>query len=58
MKNIKMVIAYDGGNYNGWQLQKTGATIQGVLEAALGKKPEPADQGDRLGADRCGVACA
>lgn len=37
MKNIKMVIAYDGGNYNGWQLQKTGATIQGVLEAALGQ---------------------
>ena len=37
MKNIKMVIAYDGGNYNGWQLQKTGATIQGVIEAALGQ---------------------
>lgn len=37
MKNIKMVIAYDGGNYHGWQLQKTGATIQGVLEAALGQ---------------------
>jgi tRNA pseudouridine38-40 synthase len=37
MKNIKMVIAYDGGNYNGWQLQRTGATIQGVLEAALGQ---------------------
>ena len=37
MKNIKMVIAYDGGNYKGWQLQKTGATIQGVIEAALGQ---------------------
>jgi tRNA pseudouridine38-40 synthase len=36
MKNIKMVIAYDGGSYNGWQLQKTDVTIQGVIEAALG----------------------
>jgi tRNA pseudouridine38-40 synthase len=37
MKNIKMVIAYDGGNYHGWQLQAAGATIQGVIEAAMGQ---------------------
>lgn len=37
MKTIKMVIAYDGGNYNGWQLQKAEPTIQGVIEEALGK---------------------
>jgi len=37
MKNIKMVISYDGGNYIGWQLQATGDTIQGVIEAALGQ---------------------
>lgn len=32
-----MIIAYDGGNYNGWQLQKAEPTIQGVIEEALGK---------------------
>jgi tRNA pseudouridine38-40 synthase len=37
MKNIKMVIAYDGGNYHGWQLQAAGATIQGTIETALGQ---------------------
>jgi tRNA pseudouridine38-40 synthase len=37
MKNIKMVIAYDGGNYHGWQLQAAGATIQGTIEMALGQ---------------------
>jgi tRNA pseudouridine38-40 synthase len=37
MKNIKMVIAYDGGNYKGWQLQKEEPTIQGMIEAALGQ---------------------
>lgn len=37
MKTIKMVIAYDGGNYKGWQLQRRGATIQGVIETALGQ---------------------
>jgi tRNA pseudouridine38-40 synthase len=37
MRTIKMVIAYDGANYRGWQLQKAEPTIQGVIEAALGK---------------------
>jgi len=37
VKNVKMVIAYDGGNYKGWQLQRADATIQGVIEAGLGK---------------------
>ncbi len=37
MKNIKMIIAYDGGNYNGWQLQAADATIQGAIESALGR---------------------
>jgi tRNA pseudouridine38-40 synthase len=34
---IKLVVAYDGSNYAGWQLQKTGTGVQEVVEAALGK---------------------
>ena len=36
MRNIKMVIAYDGSRYNGWQRQDhTENTIQGKLEQLL-----------------------
>lgn len=38
MKNIKLVISYDGGKYNGWQKQgNTSNTIQGKLEENLSK---------------------
>jgi tRNA pseudouridine38-40 synthase len=37
MRNIKLTIAYDGTNYLGWQRQKTGPTIQGVLEETLAR---------------------
>jgi len=37
-RNIKLVIAYDGSKYNGWQKQgNTGNTIQEKLEVLLGK---------------------
>lgn len=35
MKRIKIVVAYDGTNYHGWQVQPTGVTIEGVLNQAL-----------------------
>lgn len=35
MKRIKIVVAYDGTNYNGWQVQPNGITIEGVLNQAL-----------------------
>jgi len=35
MRNIKLVIEYDGTNYQGWQVQLKGQTIQGVLEEKL-----------------------
>ena len=35
-KNIKLVLAYDGSRYHGWQRQKKDMTIQGVLEARIG----------------------
>ncbi|MDP8298711.1 MAG: tRNA pseudouridine(38-40) synthase TruA [Candidatus Tantalella remota] len=35
MRNIKLTISYDGAAYKGWQLQKTGSTVQGKLEKAI-----------------------
>jgi tRNA pseudouridine38-40 synthase len=37
MRNIKLLIEYDGTNYQGWQSQKNGCTIQDFLEAVLGR---------------------
>ncbi len=34
---FKLVIAYDGANYEGWQTQKTGTGVQQVVENALAK---------------------
>lgn len=35
MRNIKLVIAYDGTDYLGWQRQASGVTIQGLIETAI-----------------------
>ena len=35
MRNIKLLIEYDGTNYQGWQVQPKGPTIQGTLEEKL-----------------------
>lgn len=35
MKRVKMVLAYDGTNYCGWQLQTNGITIEEVLNKTL-----------------------
>jgi tRNA pseudouridine38-40 synthase len=34
---FKLVIAYDGTAYEGWQVQKTGTGVQQIVEAALAK---------------------
>ena len=42
MRRIKLVLSYDGTEYNGWQIQPGLPTIQGILEAAfldIEKKP-------------------
>ena len=31
----KLIMAYDGTNYHGWQRQKNGITVQEVLENVL-----------------------
>ena len=35
MKRVKLVVAYDGTNYCGWQMQPNGITIEEVLNEAL-----------------------
>ena len=35
MKRVRMVVAYDGTAYRGWQLQPNGITIEQVLNREL-----------------------
>ena len=35
MKRVKLIVAYDGTNYNGWQVQPNGITIEGELNHHL-----------------------
>lgn len=36
-KRVKMIVAYDGTNYCGWQIQPNGETIESVLNRELSK---------------------
>jgi tRNA pseudouridine38-40 synthase len=36
MRNLKVTIGYDGTNFQGWQEQKTGRTVEGEIRKALG----------------------
>ena len=35
MKRIRLVVAYDGTQYHGWQIQPGAVTIESVLNEAL-----------------------
>jgi tRNA pseudouridine38-40 synthase len=35
VKKIKLLLEYDGTAYQGWQIQKTGLTIQGIIEEKI-----------------------
>ena len=37
MRNIKLIIEYDGKGFNGWQKQPTKLNIQGEIEKAIGE---------------------
>ncbi len=36
-RNIKLTLAYDGTDFLGWQLQKKGRTVQGVMQDGLAR---------------------
>jgi len=37
LRHLKLIIAYDGTHYAGWQLQSNGKTVQGMVEGAIAK---------------------
>src|SRR6266700_3061082 len=37
MRNLKLVLAYDGTDFSGWQVQPRLPTIQGTLASAIGR---------------------
>ena len=37
MRNLKLVLSYDGTEFSGWQVQPEAATVQGALASAIGR---------------------
>src|SRR6202171_4075731 len=37
MRNLKLIVSYDGSNFSGWQVQPDAATVQGTLASAIGR---------------------
>src|SRR5512141_2477801 len=37
MRNLKLILAYDGAEFYGWQVQPDQSTVQGTLASAIGR---------------------
>jgi tRNA pseudouridine38-40 synthase len=37
MRNLKVILSYDGADFSGWQVQAEAATIQGTLASVIGR---------------------
>ena len=37
MRNLKLILSYDGTDFSGWQVQPDAPTIQGTLASAIGR---------------------
>ena len=37
MRNLKLILAYDGTDFSGWQVQPDAPTVQGTLASAIGR---------------------
>lgn len=37
MRNLKLILSYDGSEFAGWQVQPDRATVQGTLSSAIGR---------------------
>ncbi len=58
MKRIRIVGAYDGTNYCGWQIQPNGITIEEILNKSVedlpGRNPDHRCKPDRFRSTRTG----
>ena len=37
MRNLKLILSYDGTDFSGWQVQPSAPTVQGTLASAIGR---------------------
>src|SRR5580698_4503911 len=37
MRNLKLILSYDGSDFAGWQVQPDAVTVQGTLASAIGR---------------------
>src|SRR4030081_3100138 len=37
MRNVKIILSYDGSDFSGWQVQPDAVTVQGTLASAIGR---------------------
>jgi tRNA pseudouridine38-40 synthase len=37
MRNLKLILSYDGSDFAGWQVQPVATTVQGTLSSAIGR---------------------
>ena len=37
MRNLKVILSYDGAEFSGWQVQPSALTVQGTLASAIGR---------------------
>ncbi|MBW8870088.1 MAG: tRNA pseudouridine(38-40) synthase TruA, partial [Acidobacteriales bacterium] len=37
MRNLKLILAYDGTDFCGWQVQPDAESVQGTLSSAIGR---------------------
>ena len=37
MRNLKLILSYDGAEFSGWQVQPDATTVQGTLSTAIGR---------------------
>ena len=57
MKRVMLVVAYDGTNYCGWQIQANGITVQEELKPLPVKAAEGAYSDCGSQPDRCRRPC-
>ncbi len=55
MRNVKIIVEYDGTKYNGWQTQKNGTSIQEILTNAIHQVCNDVDKINGAGRTDAGV---